>query len=70
MNRQDAVYASASDRPAEIAKAKLRGLSEPVGCDVPDVCRIVARLEVERTDSAIRPLVESLEGALLAWRSE
>ena len=70
MSRQDAVYASASDRPAEIAKAKLRGLSEPVGCDVPDVCRIVARLEVERTDSAIRPLVESLEGALLAWRSE
>ena len=70
MNREDAVYASASDRPGEIAKAKLRGLSEPVVCDVPDVCRIVARLEVERTDSDLQPLVERLEDALLRWRSE
>ena len=70
MNRQDAVYALASDRPGEIAKAKLRGLSEPVGCDVPDICRIVARLEVERTDSEIQPLVEKLEDVLLRWRSE
>ena len=70
MNRQDAVFSSASDGPSEIAKAKLRGLSEPVGCDVPEVCRIVARLEVERTDSDLQPLVERLEDALERWRSE
>ena len=70
MNRQDAVFASASDGPSEIAKAKLRGLSEPVGCDVPEVCRIVARLEVERTDSDLQPLVERLEDVLERWRSE
>ena len=70
MNRQDAVFAAASDGPSEIAKAKLRGLAEPVGCDVPEVCRIVARLEVERTDSDLQPLVERLEDALERWRSE
>ena len=70
MNRQDAVYASASDGPAKIAKAKLHGLSEPIGCAVPDVCRIIARLEVGREDSAIRPLAEQLEDALERWRSE
>ena len=67
--RLDAVYAIASDRPSEIAKAKLRSLSEPLGCDPADICRIVARLEVERTDSEIRPLVEKLEDMLLEWRA-
>ena len=70
MSRQDAVYAAASDRPAGIAKAKLRSLSESIGCDVPNVCRIIARLEVDREDSAIQPLVEQLEDALERWRSE
>ena len=69
MTRQDAMYASASDGPAEVAKAKLHGLSEPIGCAVPDVCRIIARLEVERKDSEIQPLVEKLEDMLLKWRA-
>ena len=67
--RLDAVYAIASDKPSEIAKAKLRGLSEPLDCDPADICRIVARLEVERTDSEIQPLVEKLEDLLLKWRA-
>ena len=70
INRQDAVYASASDGSAKIAKAKLHGLSEPIGCAVPYVCRIIACLEVEREDSAIRPLAEQLKDALERWRSE
>ena len=70
MSRLDAIYDSASDRSSEIAKAKLRGLSEPLGWEVPDICRIVARLEVERTESDIQPLVEQLENALNKWRAE
>ena len=70
MSRQNAIYDSASDRPSEIAKAKLRGLSEPLDWEVPDICRIVARLEVERTESDIQPLVEQLENALNNWRAE
>ena len=68
ISRQDAIYATASGRPSEIAKARLSGLSEPLGCDVPDLCRVVGRLEVELADSAVQPLVEHLESALLRWR--
>ena len=69
MNRLDSVYDSASDHPSQIAKTKLRGLSEPLGWDAPDICRLVARLEVGRKESDIQPLVEGLANALLQWRA-
>ncbi len=70
MVRLDSVYDSASDRPSEIAKSKLRSLSEALDWKVPDVCRVVARLEAGRKESDIQPLVEGLQGALLQWRAE
>ncbi len=69
VKRLDSVYDSASDRPSEIAKAKLRGLAEFLGWEVPDVCRAIARLETTRIGSDIQPLVEGLESALLQWRA-
>ena len=69
MNRLDSVYDSASDHPSQIAKTKLRGLSEPLGWDAPDICRLVARLEAGRKESDIQPLVEGLANALLQWRA-
>ena len=69
MNRLASVYDSASDRPSQIAKTKLRGLSEPLGWDAPDICRVVARLEAGRRESDIQPLVEGLANALLQWRA-
>ena len=69
MNRLDSVYDSASDHPSQIAKTKLRGLSEPLGWDAPDICRLVARLEAGRRESDIQPLVEGLTNALLQWRA-
>lgn len=69
MNRLDSVYDSASDHPSQIAKTKLRGLSELLDWDVPDVCRLVARLEAGRKESDIQPLVEGLANALLQWRA-
>ena len=69
MNRLDSVYDSASDRPSQIAKSKLRGLSEPLGWDAPDICRLVARLEAGRKESDVQPLVEGLANALLQWRA-
>ena len=69
MNRLDAIYASAADRPAEIAKTKFRSLSEQhLGREAPEVCRVVARLEAERKESDIQPLVERLLEILLEWR--
>ena len=70
MARLDSVYDSASDRPSEIAKSKLRSLSEALDWSVPDVCRMVARLEARRKESDVQPLVEGLQSALLQWRAE
>jgi len=70
MGRLNSVYDSASDRPSEIAKTKLRGLSEALNRTVPDLCRVVARLEAGRADSDLQPFVEHLESALLKWRAE
>ena len=69
MRRLDSIYDSASDPPARIAKTKLRGLAEPLGRSAPDICRVVARLEAARKESAIQPLVEGLESTLLQWRA-
>lgn len=69
MNRLDAVYDSASDRPSEIVKTKLSGLSEDLGLDAPDICRAVARLEAARRESEIQPLVDGLMDALGRWRA-
>ena len=69
MNRLDSVYDSASDHPSQIAKTKLRGLSEPLGWDAADICRLVARLETSRKESDVQPLVEGLANALLQWRA-
>ncbi len=70
MNRADAVYDTAADRPGEIAKTKLHGLAEPLGWTGPDIGRVVARLEATRKESDIQPLLDGLKGALLHWRAE
>ena len=70
MNRLDAVYDTADDRPGEIAKTKLHGLVEPLGWTEPDIGRVIARLETTRKESDIQPLVEGLTEALLQWRAE
>lgn len=69
MNRLDAVYDSASDRPSEIAKTKLQSLSDALGLDAPDICRAVARLEADRSESDIQPLRNDLVDAIGRWRA-
>lgn len=63
------MYDTASDRPAEIAKAKLRGLGEVLHRDAADICRVVGRLEAERPESDLQPIAEGLETAVLQWRA-
>ena len=57
MNSLDAIYDSASDAPSEIAKNKFRSLAESLNRETSEICRIVARLEADRTESDIQPLV-------------
>lgn len=68
MNRLDAIYASASDRPSEIAKNKFRSLSDSLHREPSEICRIVARSEADRQKSDIQPLVGELRGILRQWR--
>jgi len=68
MNRLDALYDSASDSPSEIAKSKFRSLSDSLHRGTSEICRIVARLEADRTESDIQPLVNELRRILLQWR--
>ena len=69
IERLNATYDSASDTKAEIAKSKLNHLAESLRRPVPEVCRIVARQEVQRKDSALRPLADQLDDAIQAWRA-
>ncbi len=70
ISRQDAIYDSASDTISEIAKGKLWSLSEYLNRTTSEICRVVARLEVHRKESAIQSLVEDLEDIILQWRDE
>ena len=69
MNQLDSIYDSASDSPARIAKTKLHGLAEAQGRRVPDIARLVGRLETGKSGSDIQPLAEGLESVLLQWRA-
>ena len=70
ISQLDSVYNSASDSFSQIVKAKLRGLTEYLNREIPDICRVVARLEADRIESDIQPLVEGIENTLLSWRAE
>ena len=70
MNRQDAVYNSASDTPSNIAKSKLQSLSEELDRSSPEICRIVARLEATQESSEIQLLRESTQDAISKWRNK
>lgn len=68
IHKLDAIYDSASDSASEIAKNKFRSLSESLRREASEICRIVARLEADRKESDIQPLVGELRGILRLWR--
>ena len=68
LRRLDAIYDSASDSPAEIAKIKVYELSDTLNHSVSSVCRVVARLEARSPQSKLQPLVEEIQISLINWR--
>ncbi len=70
IEQTNAIFDSASDSLSNIAKSKLNDLSDNINRSSFEICRIVARLESDCKDSDIQPLVESLENALINWRSD
>ena len=67
--QQDQTYDSASDTPAEIAKAKLQTLADSLHRDTADICRKLAQWETSQPNSDFQPLVEQLDGILQDWRN-
>ncbi len=68
MNRLDSIYNLASEPPSEVMKSKFRSLSDALRRDASDICRIVARLEADRPDSEIQPILNELREILKLWR--
>ena len=64
----DSIYDPAASSRSEIAKTKLRNLSEIVDRSDTEIYRMVAREEAGRKESDIQPLVEDLEMAFGEWR--
>ncbi len=70
IKKLDATYAMASDPRAAVTKSKLSSLATSLNMDSADICRKIARLETEDSDSEIQPLVSRLTDILQRWRSE
>ena len=68
LGQLDALYDSASDSSARIAKTKLRQLADALGRTEPELARVVGRLVAGKQQDDIQPLVENLKSALLRWR--
>ena len=69
MERRDLRYDGTSGSVSSIAKAKLESFADSVHRGVPELCRLVARVEVARRRNDIRSLAVELEGAVERWRS-
>jgi predicted ATPase len=65
----DNLYASAADRPSEIAKNKLYTLATETAHTCPEIIRAVARTEAEREAGEIFDLANQLKDAINDWRS-
>lgn len=63
------LYATAADSPANKAKGRLESLANELKRTVPEICRAVARhdLEAGAPDTAV--LAREIEERILAWRS-
>ena len=68
LDRIEKVYAHASDTRAEIAKSELRTLADILRRQVPEICRLTARLESRRPESDLQPLVDRVDDELEKWR--
>ena len=70
INRIDTIYSPAGDTPAEIAKAKLDNMADTLARTVPEICRLIVRLEAKDKGSEIRTLLEDLVDTLQQWRAD
>ena len=68
MSALDALYDSAADTPANIAKSKLAALADDANRSVADIGRIIARRQAADFASSLRPLADAIGDAIMRWR--
>jgi len=68
IQRLDATYDAATDKPSVIAKHKLFDLATFLDRDAAGLCRSVAKFESESVRSEVQPLLEGLRSAVMSWR--
>ena len=70
VRRLDALYGAATDTESAIAKNKLHNLADTQNRTVPEVCRLIARIDAADEGSELQPLVENLKDLLSKWRAD
>ncbi len=64
----NAIHAQSSARTSQIAKEKLRDLSQSLGRDQYEICRFVTVHEATQRTSEIVPVVNQVRDLIRAWR--
>ncbi len=66
----DALYSPAKDSDSAIAKAKLNDMADAQDRTVPEICRLIARIEAGGDGSELQPLVEDRKDLFSKWRAD
>ena len=69
MTRQEDYYASAADKPTNIAKNRLTSLVEEFARTVPELFRLIGRREAERNSGDVFTFMNEIEDSIRDWRS-
>jgi len=70
LSQQEQLFESATDKPSEISKNRLRSLAEFSSRTVPDVIREIAKHESEQQRGEAKDIVDRLHDIIQTWRSE
>lgn len=68
IDRANTLYDASSGTPSEIAKSKLRSLSDYLERTPAEVGRTVASVAADDSSSKVQPLIEALKDAVSSWR--
>jgi len=67
---QERLYESATDKPSEIAKNRLRALVENASRSVPELLREIAKMETQKQRGEVKEIADRLQDFIRDWRAE
>lgn len=69
MQSTENLYASATDKPTSIAKARFSSLADYLSRSAVELARLIGRKEAESRSGTIQEFAAGLKDAILSWRS-